>query len=225
MRLISSRRIEYMNGKIYKIYNTINDKLYIGKTVSTLEDRFNQHIRDSKKDRNEKRPLYNAMNKYGIECFFIELIEECPLEELSKKESYWIGYYNTYENGYNATLGGDGTILYDYELIVELFNQGFTCKQISDCIGCDIKVVRNALISAGLDPMKNMVTQFSKKVGMYDIKTGELLKVFSSQSEGARWLQDNGKTTEKRIGSISARIGQVCSGKRKTAYKYIWKRL
>lgn len=214
-----------MNGKIYKIYNTINDKLYIGKTVSTLENRFNQHIRDSKKDRNEKRPLYNAMNKYGTERFFIELIEECPLEELSKKELYWIGYYDTYENGYNATLGGDGTILYDYELIVELFNQGFTCKQISDYIGCDIRVVRNALTSAGLDPMKNMITQFSKKVGMYDIKTGELLKVFSSQSEGARWLQDNGKTIEKRVESISARIGQVCNGKRKTAYKYIWKRL
>jgi hypothetical protein len=58
------------------------------------------------------------MNKYGSTHFYIELIEECPLEELAKKEIYWIGYYDTYHNGYNATLGGDGKILYDYSLII-----------------------------------------------------------------------------------------------------------
>lgn len=77
-----------MKGKIYKIYNDVNDKLYIGKTVSSIEKRFQEHCDDSKKERCEKRPLYNAMNKYGIEHFFIELIEECDLKELSEKEIY-----------------------------------------------------------------------------------------------------------------------------------------
>lgn len=77
-----------MKGKIYKIYNDVNDKLYIGKTVSSIEKRFQEHCYDSKKERCEKRPLYNAMNKYGIEHFFIELIEECDLKELSEKEIY-----------------------------------------------------------------------------------------------------------------------------------------
>ena len=77
-----------MKGKIYKIYNDVNDKLYIGKTVSSIEKRFQEPCDDSKKERCEKRPLYNAMNKYGIEHFFIELIEECDLKELSEKEIY-----------------------------------------------------------------------------------------------------------------------------------------
>lgn len=77
-----------MKGKIYKIYNDVNDKLYIGKTVSSIEKRFQEHCDDSKKERCEKRSLYNAMNKYGIEHFFIELIEECDLKELSEKEIY-----------------------------------------------------------------------------------------------------------------------------------------
>ena len=64
-----------------------------------------------------------------------------------------------------------------------------------------------------------------KGVAMYDKNTEELLLTFSSQSEAGRWLQSNSKTTEKRVESISARIGQDCKGKRKTAYGYKWKKL
>ena len=47
-----------MEGSIYKIYNDINDKLYIGKTVYSLEERFNQHVRDSKRRKNENSICY-----------------------------------------------------------------------------------------------------------------------------------------------------------------------
>lgn len=214
-----------MEGSIYKIYNDINNKLYIGKTVSSLEERFNQHVKDSKRRRYEKRPLYNAMNKYGIDHFYIELVEKCDIEELSIKENYWIRYYDTYNNGYNATLGGDGTILYDYNLITQLFNTGLTAKEITEQINCDAKVVRNALNRAGINTTENLIARLSKKVEMYDKDTEELLLTFPSQIEAGRWLQNNNKTTEKRVESISARIGQVCKGKRKTAYGYKWKNL
>ena len=49
---------------IYKITNLINGKVYIGKTSEkTIEERFKIHIKDSKKEHCEKRPLYDAMNK------------------------------------------------------------------------------------------------------------------------------------------------------------------
>ena len=51
---------------IYKIINDINDKVYIGKTNFSLEKRFREHCQDAFRDRNEKRPLYAAMRKYGI---------------------------------------------------------------------------------------------------------------------------------------------------------------
>ena len=73
---------------IYKITNLINNKIYIGKTNRTIEERFKEHCNEYKKERSEKRPLYNAMNKYGIENFKIEQIEECSLEESSDRESY-----------------------------------------------------------------------------------------------------------------------------------------
>ena len=209
-----------MKGKIYKIYNDVNDKLYIGKTVSSIEKRFQEHCDDSKKERCEKRPLYNAMNKYGIEHFFIELIEECDLKELSEKEIYWIGYYNSYKNGYNATLGGDGKILYDYDLIVQLYQNGLTGKEIANQLVCDIDTVRKALLSAGLNPNDNMIKLLSKKVEMHDKKTNELLKIFDSQMDAGRWLKENNKTEDKKLSRVSGRIGDVCNGKRKTAYGY-----
>ena len=57
----------------------------------------------------------NKLKKYGIKHFSIEQIEECPDEILSNREIYWIKFYDTYNNGYNATLGGEGCPKYDYE--------------------------------------------------------------------------------------------------------------
>ena len=63
-------------GFIYKIINNINDKVYIGKTDFSIEKRWAEHKKDSQKDL-KNRPLYRAMNKYGIENFSIEIVEEC----------------------------------------------------------------------------------------------------------------------------------------------------
>ena len=73
---------------IYQIINDINQKVYIGKTEFSIEERFKEHCRDAFKDRNENRPLYAAMRKYGIEHFHIELIEET--QEPEEREIYWI---------------------------------------------------------------------------------------------------------------------------------------
>ena len=66
---------------IYKIVNDINDKVYIGKTENSIEKRFKEHCKDAFRNRNEKRPLYSAMRKYGIEKFHIELIEKTNIPE------------------------------------------------------------------------------------------------------------------------------------------------
>ena len=120
-----------MNGIIYKITNNINNKVYIGKTLNSLEHRFNEHKRDSRKESCEKRPLYSAMKKYGVENFSISLIEEVPIDVLSEREFYWIEQYSSYRNGYNATKGGDGKQLYDYEAIVEGFLSGKLMNELA----------------------------------------------------------------------------------------------
>lgn len=94
-------------GYIYKITNKINQKSYIGLTTKTIQERWQEHIQVIDKYKNV-RPLYSALAKYGLEAFSIEEIEEVDDDYLGEREIYWISYFNTYQKGYNATLGGDG---------------------------------------------------------------------------------------------------------------------
>lgn len=68
------------------------------------------------------------MNKYGIENFKVEELEYVEDDsKLSDREIYWIQELHTYgSDGYNASKGGDGKILFDHNEIIELANLGYT---------------------------------------------------------------------------------------------------
>ena len=94
---------------IYVITNNINNKKYVGLSKNCYK-RWYDHkeaARRPKKPYQFRIPLYNAMRKYGIDNFNFSIIEECSIEKLKEKEIYWIEKLNTYNNGYNATRGGD----------------------------------------------------------------------------------------------------------------------
>lgn len=97
---------------IYKITNLINDNAYIGQSKN-IEFRLKTHFRKAfiKDSEEYSKALYKAIRKYGAENFRTEILEELPgatRQHLNIREAYWINYYNTYLNGYNETLGGDG---------------------------------------------------------------------------------------------------------------------
>ena len=132
-------------GYIYCITNLVNGKQYVGKTTYSVTKRFKEHCKDSSKRRNEKRPLYDAMNKYGIENFVVEQLCECDNEELSSYEIQYIEKLNTYHTGYNVTKGGDGKILFDYNEIISLYKTGISMVEVAAKIGCSEDFVENQL--------------------------------------------------------------------------------
>lgn len=93
---------------VYIITNTKNGKKYIGKTKNKIEERFKTHLYLSSIGVETK--LYNAIRKYGKEYFCCCLLEQVEgnIEILNEREKYWISYYETLQQGYNMTLGGDG---------------------------------------------------------------------------------------------------------------------
>ena len=85
---------------IYKITNKINGKIYIGQS-NNIKRRFLEHTY------RDKLPIDMAIKKYGKDNFSFEILEECSLEELNEKETYWIKKLKSLEYGYNCTVGGD----------------------------------------------------------------------------------------------------------------------
>lgn len=89
---------------IYKATNIINNMSYIGQTVQTLQSRIRDHMKRG-------NYFHNALRKHGKENFTWDILAECnDVDTLNKLEIYYIGYYDTYNNGYNLTLGGEGTV-------------------------------------------------------------------------------------------------------------------
>ena len=101
-----TKRRGILLGFIYCISNYINSKKYIGQTHYSIQKRWQEHKYDSSSNKCANRPLYNAIKKYGIDNFYIEQIEEVSDEKLNEREIYWIEYYDSFNNGYNATKGG-----------------------------------------------------------------------------------------------------------------------
>lgn len=213
-----------MNGIIYKITNNINNKVYIGKTLNSLEHRFNEHKRDSRKESCEKRPLYSAMKKYGVENFSISLIEEVPIDVLSEREFYWIEQYSSYRNGYNATKGGDGTVLYNYNDILSGFQSGKMIKELAKEFECSPDTISRIIKLENLNTKTNMIKHNKKGIVAKD-KEENIIKEFSSRSEAAKWLQENNYTKSKDIDNIIATIGRVANGQRTTAYGMKWENI
>lgn len=92
---------------IYKITNTINNKIYIGQTIKTLDKRWSSHCYDAIHMPYINK-FYNAIRKYGIEVWNREVIEEVnDVDLLDEREIFWINYYDTFRNGYNSTTGGE----------------------------------------------------------------------------------------------------------------------
>ena len=209
-------------GYIYVITNQINQKQYVGQTSFSIEERFKQHIKDSSKYLN--RPLYKAFNKYGIENFSIAKIEECPDEALFEREKYWIKELNTYHFGYNATLGGEGTTLYNHNQILERLKENTFLSDLIQEFGCDPKIIR-AIAKENNIYLENKARVTSRQaVKCFDKKTNEFIKEFSSMTEAAQWLIKNGYSTMdiKNYKDIRGKISQAARHLRKTAYGFIW---
>lgn len=99
-------------GIVYLIRNTVNNKVYIGRTVQTIEQRWYQHVNDTIKGPHT-RCLLNAIRKYGVDSFTIRALTPIiSYEETAELEIAFITKYKSFppelELGYNMTPGGLG---------------------------------------------------------------------------------------------------------------------
>ena len=191
-------------GYIYKITNLVNNKMYIGKTESSDPfQRWKEHLNDYNKNRNEKRPLYEAMTKYGINNFTFEVIEKT--ENTSEKEIYYINLFRTYIgfkdcNGYNATLGGDGKSylsLNEQDIINFHITSGYRLGITAKHFNVDSSTIKNILKKNNikwLNPKEIKRYNMQLKNGgivQLDKDTKNIINVFNTLTEANEYLGKN----------------------------------
>lgn len=78
-----------LKSRIYKIVNTINNKIYIGQTVNFIK-RKSEHFVKLSKSIHVNSYLQNTYNKYGVDAFIFKIIEECEINILTEREQFYI---------------------------------------------------------------------------------------------------------------------------------------
>ncbi len=77
---------KYSTGKIYKVVNSIDDKIYIGSTTSALYRRMCNH-RAKARNVSKESIFYTHMRTIGIEHFKIILIKSFPCSNKDELEA------------------------------------------------------------------------------------------------------------------------------------------
>lgn len=99
--------VDYKNGKIYIVRNTVNDKIYVGSTCVLLCERLRKHRSEINTKEKKGRLLMVAMRELGKNNFCIELLENYACEnkeQLKAREGYYQRLYKSYINGYNKKI-------------------------------------------------------------------------------------------------------------------------
>ena len=224
---------------IYQIINTINQKRYIGETLN-FHDRSIRHLEDLKNQIHHSSKLQRAYNKYGKDAFIIEKIAEVPNEDRFEWEKFYIKKYNSYQQGYNETSGGDNPgfeklqkTVYCYavsgEYLDEYYVSGREASRILEIDQALLQKICTGQKKTAFDKNGRRL-RFSydlvdnlgsieiksapkKKVYQYDLNMN-LINIFDSKTDAAKSL---GLASNSRGGLIRA----VQSGK--PYHNYYWK--
>lgn len=144
-----------MNGFIYIIRNTVNNKVYIGQTKISVTTRWQEHLRHAKYG---DQVINRAMRKYGIDKFYVETLEICNIDVIDYREMYYIDLYDSTNKsrGYNVSIGGKTPKFKRKALsistLVDLYkNQGFSLQEIANKFEVTRYIITTELRNAGVE--------------------------------------------------------------------------
>ena len=237
---------------LYKITNKITDSIYFGYTGQTIEERYYDHLKTSKRA-DSSQILYKAIRKYGCGAFFIETIDTFNSKIIAKEAEIWhIAKHKTNrcryrnERGYNMTDGGDGGNGYKHTPeTIEIMRASATGKwhteetkkKISKANKgrpCSETQRRVASETHKGKKLSKEHKEFLSRINKNRIFTKEHKQKLKDNAATAREVcqyTKNGELlmtftqiqhAEDETGIGRANISSVCRGKTKTAGGFIW---
>ena len=209
---------------IYKVIHRESDKVYVGATSKSLEERKADHIQKSNKGLGSY--FQEAIGTFGPEAFSWEQIDTAnDVNEMADKEKQYILEYNSNKNGYNLDCGGgvqkkvyqysipDGILLNRYDSLKNAANAiNASRKSISNaCLGYN-KTCRGFYWSYTLTEPFVPNVDLRKKEVLQTSLDGEMIARYNSVSEASR------------IAGISKTcISRCCRGEREQSSGFLWK--
>ena len=134
----------YLQGKpgIYKITNTVNNKIYIG-CASNIRTRVNGHLYDLRRNMHKNSYLQKSWNKYGESMFIFETHELCDIKDLHMREHFWVTQLDCLNKSIPAILNNlnrdGGWVFRRDESLKIVHNEMFSFKNESKLINILIK--------------------------------------------------------------------------------------
>ena len=133
------------------------------------------------------------MKKYGVDNFYMEILERnVPNNNLDEREKYYIDKFNSFHNGYNETIGGEGESHVDHDLIIGVFNRGYSITEIHALTGYSNSTISSHIKGDGCVAKHYKRLSHARREKMNNGKAIVFCgKTFSSHKECAEYLVNN----------------------------------
>lgn len=217
---------------IYGIHNLVTDKWYVGQ-AQDIEKRNRAekinlrkgYLHSNKECNGSNQHLGNAYKKYGEDEFEWVILEECSIADLNDREMFWIAEKDSFNNGYNLTIGGDGT-------------RGYTFSEDSKQKLSELRIGENNPFygKSHSEETKQKMSEHQK--GERAFWYGKHLSSDVKQKISNTQIENKGRRVlcietnqvylslslaAEKTGVSKSNICSVCNGTRKTAGGYHWK--
>ena len=210
-------------GIIYTVTNKETKMVYVGLTTKSLEERKKDHIKKSKKGKSYA--FQQAIATYGLEAFKWEQVDYATsIDELAEKEKAYILKYNSKEDGYNLSVGGDvQKSVYQYDVSTGILVNKYSSlsvagakfnltKQDLSKVCLSVNKVSNGFVWTYSSTFPKHINDNRRKVVQQFSLEGKFINEYKSVSEAS-----------KDTGCNKTGIGKVSRGERKSCGGYLWK--
>jgi group I intron endonuclease len=210
-------------GIVYAVTNKETKMVYVGLTTKSLEVRKKDHIKKSKKGKSYA--FQQAIATYGPEAFRWEQVDTAlTIDELAQKEKAYILKYNSQEDGYNLSVGGDvQKSVYQYNISTGVLVNKFSnltdagatvnlTKQDLSKVCLSVNKVSNGFVWSYSSTYPIHINDNRRKVVQQLTLEGEFLTEYKSVSEAS-----------KLTGCNKTSIAKVCRGERQSCGGFSWK--
>ena len=189
-----------METGIYKITCISNNRIYIG-SAQNIQIRWNKHLNDLKNKKHINIHLQRAYDKYGINDFLFEIIENCDKQELLIREQYYLDTLNPEFNIGKHSSGGDN--------LTKNPNKEEIINRIK-------KTINNNISSMTEDERREKWGKSGELNPNYGNKWDDIKKDISRKLNIGRMPTNRGKTNieiygEKKAKEMSEKLSKIAS--------------